>query len=100
MSYFNQYFSLEIYILKNGENERILQSLYCDRNDINICNIENRIYIRVEFRQSLGMNFVSPFQPEREFKVSKSCKCSQIISVEYINTVFSLDYPFQFRIFR
>jgi len=33
---------------------------------------ENRIYIRVEFRQSLGMNFVSPFQPEREFKVYKS----------------------------
>ena len=40
---------------------------------------ENRIYIRVEFRQSLGMNFFSPFQPEREFKVYKSCKCSQII---------------------
>ena len=40
---------------------------------------ENRIYIRVEFRQSLDMNFVSPFQPEREFKVYKSYKCSQII---------------------
>ena len=40
---------------------------------------ENRIYIRVEFRQSLGMNFVSPIQPKREFKVYKSCKCSQII---------------------
>ena len=39
---------------------------------------ENTIHIRVEFRQSLGMNFVSPFQPEREFKVYKSCKCSQI----------------------
>jgi len=38
---------------------------------------ENRIYIRGEFRKSLGMNFVSPFQPEREFKVYKSC--SQII---------------------
>ena len=38
-----------------------------------------RIYIRAEFRQSFGMNFVSPFQPEREFKVYKSCKCSQII---------------------
>ena len=34
--------------------------------------------IRVEFRQSFGMNFVSPFQHEREFKV-KSCKYSQII---------------------
>ena len=25
------------------------------------------------------MNFFCPFQPEREFKVYKSCKCSQII---------------------
>ena len=40
---------------------------------------ENRIYIRGEFRQSLGMNFFSPFQPEREFKVYKSCKYLQII---------------------
>ena len=40
---------------------------------------ENRIYIRGEFRESLGMNFFSPFQPEREFKVYKSCKYSQII---------------------
>ena len=40
---------------------------------------EKRIYIRKEFRESLGMNFFSPFQPEREFKVYRSCKCSQII---------------------
>ena len=40
--------------------------------------IENRIY-REELKESLGMNFVSPFHPEREFKVYKSCKCSQII---------------------
>ena len=34
------------------------------------------------------MNFVSPFQPEREFKVYKSCKCSlKFYAVEYINTV-------------
>ena len=37
--------------------------------------IENRIYIRGEFKESLGMNFFSPFQPEREIKVYKSCKC-------------------------
>ena len=42
-------------------------------------SIENRIYIRGEFKESLGMNYFSPFQPEREFKVYKSCKCSQII---------------------
>ena len=40
--------------------------------------IENRIY-REELKESLGMNFFSPFQPEREFKVYKSCKCSQSI---------------------
>ena len=40
--------------------------------------IENRIY-REELKESLGMNFFSPFQTEREFKVYKSCKCSQII---------------------
>ena len=49
---------------------------------------ENRIYIRVEFSHSLGMNFVY-----------KSCKCSLII-YKYINTVCSRDYPFQFRIFK
>ena len=41
-------------------------------------NIENRIY-REELKESLGMNFFSPFQPEREFKLYKSCKCLQII---------------------
>ena len=49
----------------------------------------------------LGMNFFSPFQPEREFKVQimfKSCKCSQIICSRVHNTVCSLDYPFQLRI--
>ena len=48
------------------------------------------------------MIFFSSFQPEREFKVYKSCKCSQIYAVEYKdnnNTVCSLDCPFQFRFF-
>ena len=56
-------------------------------------NNEKRIYIRMEFRQSIGMNFVSPFQPKKEFKVYKSCK---LYAVEYINAVCSLDYPFHF----
>ena len=34
--------------------------------------------IRINHRE-FGMNFFSLFQPEREFKVYKSCKCSQII---------------------
>ena len=46
---------------------------------IRVIAIENRIY-REELKESLGINFFSPFQPEREFKVYKSCKCSQIIS--------------------
>ena len=29
---------------------------------------ENRTYIRGEFRESVGMNFFSPFQPERKFE--------------------------------
>ena len=41
---------------------KIILSLYCLYL---VLNKENRIYIRVEFRQSLGMNFVSPFQPEK-----------------------------------
>ena len=47
-----------------------------------IAIIKNRIYIREELKESLGMNFFSPFQPEREFKVYKSCKCSQIMCSE------------------
>ena len=60
---------------------------------------ENRIYIRVEFRQSFGMNFFSPFQPERDFKVTNHVNVQKLYAVEYINTVCSLDYPFQFRLF-
>ena len=51
-----------------------------------VTTIENRIY-REELKESLGMNYFSPFQPKREFKVYKSCKCSQM----YINTVCFLD---------
>jgi len=46
--------------------------------NLSVIRIENRIY-REELKESLGMNFFSPFQPEREFKMYKSCKCSQII---------------------
>ena len=49
----------------------------------------NRVYIRGEFRESLGMNFFSPFQPH----------VHKLYAVEYINTICSLEYPFQFRIF-
>jgi len=60
---------------------------------------ENRIYIRGELRKSLGMIFFSPFQSEREFKVYKHVNVHKLYAVEYINTVCSLDYSFQFRIF-
>ena len=45
------------------------------------------------------MNFFSPFQTEREFKVTNHVNVHKVYAVEYINTVCSLDYPFQFRIF-
>ena len=48
-------------------------------NESNPKSKENRIYIRGEFRESLGLSFFSPFQSEREFKVYKPCKCSQFI---------------------
>ena len=63
---------------------------------------ENRIYIRGEFRESLGRIYFSPFKPEREFKTSKCTNhvnVHKLYAVEYINTVCSLDYLFQFRIF-
>ena len=53
--------------------------MYLHSQYLDYMAIENRIYIRGEFKESFGMNFFSPFQPEREFKVYKSCKCSQII---------------------
>ena len=49
---------------------------HCKRQHLRSFN--HREY-REELKESLGMNFFSPFQPEREFKVYKSCKCSQII---------------------
>ena len=57
----------------------ILMHEVCHKNYEWALNKENIIYIRGEFRVSLGMNFFSPFQSEREFKVSKSCKCSQML---------------------
>ena len=60
--------------------------------------IGNRIYIRGEFRESLGMNFFSPFQPGSS-KCTNHVNVHKLYAVENINTVCSLDYSFQFRIF-
>ena len=54
-------------------------------------------YIRVELKQSLGINFVSPFPSEREYKVYNSCKFSKIIN--YVTEYDPLTYPFQFLCF-
>ena len=63
--------------------------------------IENRIY-REEIKESLGMDFFSPFQPDREFKVYKSCKCSQIMcSRVYYYSIFPrLLFHFNFEFFK
>ena len=58
---------------------RNFQQKKCSQNNfVSDFSIENIIY-REELKESLGMKFFNPFQPEREFKVYKSCKCSQII---------------------
>ena len=68
----------------------MFQSMFYE-NILTIKRKENRIYIRVEFRQSLGMNFFSPFQ----FSLKGSSKCTnhvnvhKLYAVEYINTVCS-----------
>ena len=64
-------------LLKNYKKPKKWQTFRKNRRWVK--NKENRIYIRGEFRESLGIIFFSPFQPEREFKVYKSCKCSQIL---------------------
>ena len=61
---------------------------------------ENRIYIRVEFRQSLGMNFFSTFSLKGSSKCANHVNVHKLYAVEYINTVCSLDYSFQFRILK
>jgi len=50
-------------------------------------SIENRIY-REELKESLGMNFFSPFQPS---KCINHVNVHKLYAVEYINTVWSLD---------
>ena len=64
-----------------------------------IKTIENRIYIRGEFRESLGMNFLVPFSLKGSSKCTNHVNVHKLYAVEYINTVCSLDYSFQFRIF-
>ena len=43
---------------------------------------ENRIYIRGEFKESLGMNFFSPFQPERQLKCTNHVNAHKLYAVE------------------
>ena len=63
-------------------------------------SIENRIYIRGEFKESLGMNFLSvPFSLKGSSKCTNHVNVHKLYAVEYINTVCYLDYSFQFRIF-
>ena len=82
----------------NNANFFLFPNIF-ENNSLKYTPIENRIYIRGELKESLGMNFFSPFQAEREFKVYKSCKCSQIICIkETVQqngrfTLFSSKFP-------
>ena len=59
----------EFVIPKNVDLRNISLDLH-----FNILTIENRIFIREELKESLGMDFFSPFQPKKKVKVYKSCK--------------------------
>ena len=60
--------------------------------------MENRIYIRGEFKESLGMIFSVPFSLKGSSKCSNHVNVHELYAVEYINTVCTLDYSFQLRI--
>ena len=60
--------------------------------------IENRIYGE-ELKESLGMNFSVPFSLKGSLKCTNHVNVHKLYTVVYINTVWSLYYPFQFRIF-
>ncbi len=62
--------------------------------------IENRIYIREEFKECLGMNFSVPFSLKASSKCTNHVNVHKLYAVEYINTECSLDYPFKFRFFK
>ena len=54
---------------------------------------------REELKESLGMNFSVLFSLKGSSKCTNHVNVHKLYAVEYINTVCSLDYPFQFRIF-
>ena len=58
--------------------------------------IENRRY-REELKESLGMNFFSPFAWKGSSKCTNHVNVHKLYAVKYNNTVCSLDYSFQFR---
>jgi len=64
-----------------------------------ILNKENIIYIRGEFRESFGIIFSVPFSLKGSSKCTNHVNVHKLYAVEYINTVCSLDYPFQLGIF-
>ena len=87
----SKYYRCETKVNKTHLNEDLLGEQKCVEfvvyNRIKL--IENRIY-REELKESLDMNFFSPFQPEREFKVYKSCKCSQMAVLHFFLVLFSM----------
>ena len=61
--------------------------------------IENATIKRIEYIYQSGIlkisryEFFSPFQPEREFKVYKSCKCLQIL-IQYVPQTIHFNFEF------
>ena len=61
---------------------------------------ENRIYIRVKFKNPSLWILSVPFSLKGSSKCTNHVNVHKLYAVEYIKTVCSLDYPFQFRIFQ
>ena len=80
-------------IVSNNQNISLIFYV----KDGSSCDIrkENRINIRLEFKQSLSV----PFSLKGSSKCTNHVNVHKLFAVEYINTVCSLDYPFKFRIF-
>jgi len=93
---FSFVFSLQLLIIRIKHNINDLSSFQESNCESAGIPIENRIYIRGEFRPSLGMIF---FSLKGSSKCTNHVNVHKLYAVEYINTVCSLDYPFHFQIF-
>ena len=86
-------------LLKNYKKPKKWQTFRKNRRWVK--NKENRIHIRGEFRESLGIIFSVPFSLKGSSKCTNHVNVHKFYAdaVKYINPACSLDDPFPFGIF-